>query len=385
MIAPQPFFEPRGTPFSVLGRLKALSELGHQVDLVTYHVGESVKIPGVTIHRTPWIPFIKRISIGPSLIKLFLDIFVCAKACSLLIRRRYDLLHSHEEASFFTIVLARLFRIRHLYDMHSSLPQQLRNFEYTRFFPLIRLFEWLEHRVVNSSNAIITICPALEQQVKQINGHVPHVMIENVATEGSPDEVSEEDVLKFRAIHSLEGKETILYTGTFEPYQGLDLLLASAARVVSKRKDVVFVLMGGRPDQVEQCRDRVRELGLFTHFRLTGMRPPEEIQRAIRASHVLVSPRVSGTNTPLKIYAYIQSGKPIVATNLSAHTQVLDSTIALLVDANPEAFAQGILAVLGDPVLAERLGRQARRLFEARFSFKTYLEKTDQALQLAVR
>ena len=34
MIAPQPFFQPRGTPFSVLGRLHALSELGHSVDLV---------------------------------------------------------------------------------------------------------------------------------------------------------------------------------------------------------------------------------------------------------------------------------------------------------------------------------------------------------------
>jgi len=47
MIAPQPFFEPRGTPFSVLGRLKAFSELGHEVDLVTYHVGQDVVIPKV--------------------------------------------------------------------------------------------------------------------------------------------------------------------------------------------------------------------------------------------------------------------------------------------------------------------------------------------------
>jgi hypothetical protein len=53
MIAPVPFFEPRGTPFAVLGRAKALSVLGHEVDILTYPVGQDVSIPGITIYRTP--------------------------------------------------------------------------------------------------------------------------------------------------------------------------------------------------------------------------------------------------------------------------------------------------------------------------------------------
>ena len=111
MVAPQPFFEPRGTPFSVLGRLKALSKLGHEVDLVTYHIGEDVAIPGVVIRRIPSIPFIRKISIGPSVKKLFLDMFLLVKTMSLLMRRRYDLLHSHEEASFFCVFFAKVFRV----------------------------------------------------------------------------------------------------------------------------------------------------------------------------------------------------------------------------------------------------------------------------------
>lgn len=49
MISPEPFFEPRGTPISVYQRLQALSALGYQVDLLTYHVGQDVDIPGLTI------------------------------------------------------------------------------------------------------------------------------------------------------------------------------------------------------------------------------------------------------------------------------------------------------------------------------------------------
>jgi hypothetical protein len=51
MIAPEPFFEPRGTPFSEFHRIRALTALGHQVDLVTYPFGRDVSMPGLTIFR----------------------------------------------------------------------------------------------------------------------------------------------------------------------------------------------------------------------------------------------------------------------------------------------------------------------------------------------
>jgi glycosyltransferase involved in cell wall biosynthesis len=385
MVAPQPFFEPRGTPFSVLGRLRALSALGHEVDLVTYHIGEDVQVPGVKIFRTLRIPFITQISIGPSMLKLFLDGFLLVKTLWMLLTRRYDLLHTHEEASFFGFVFARLFGLRHLYDMHSSLPQQLKNFEYTKLAPMVSLFGWFERRVIDSSHAVITICPALKSQVETINTRVPHVMIENVATEGNPDEVTEEACLQFRQIHGLVGKRIVLYTGTFEPYQGLDLLIEGAPQVVQEHPDVMFLLMGGRPAQFTMYQQRADELGLQSFFRFIGMRPPKEVPIALKICEVLVSPRSSGTNTPLKIYGYLQSGKPIVATNLYTHTQVLSPDAAMLVDTSPEAFGGGISTVLSDRHLAKQLGAGARQLFEAQYSYQNFINKTDHVLQMAMR
>lgn len=385
MIAPQPFFQPRGTPFSVLGRLRALSHLGHEVDLLTYHRGRNVIIPGVTIFRTPPFRFILDIPIGPSGIKLFLDIFLVIEALRLLRRKRYDLLHTHEEASFFGILLARLFQVPHLYDMHSSLPQQLLNFRYTCSRPLIRIFGWLERRVILASDAVITICPALAEHVNQISGNVSPVMIENVAIEKAAEAVSAAEVRAFRTAHALDGKKIVLYTGNFEPYQGIDLLVAGAERVLRQRQDTVFVLLGGKPDQVKHYQNRVAKQGMSAHFRFTGMRPPEEIPSALRVSDILVSPRVSGTNTPLKLYAYLQAGKPIVATNLPTHRQVLHPDMAVLVEPDPKALARGILSVLASPSLAAKLGKQARRLFDDRYNFQTFIKKTDLALHMALR
>lgn len=107
MLAPQPFFEPRGTPFSILGRIKALSSLGHDVDLLTFHIGQDVEKSRVRIYRTPNLGFIREIPVGPSWIKVFLDFLMVAIAFHMLLRNRYDLIHTHEEASIFGALIAK--------------------------------------------------------------------------------------------------------------------------------------------------------------------------------------------------------------------------------------------------------------------------------------
>src|SRR6476659_2285805 len=73
MIAPEPFFEPRGTPFSEFHRIRALTALGHQVDLVTYPFGRDVSMPGLRIFRCLKPPFVRSVKIGPSIAKIPLD------------------------------------------------------------------------------------------------------------------------------------------------------------------------------------------------------------------------------------------------------------------------------------------------------------------------
>src|SRR2546429_7855860 len=76
MIAPEPFFEPRGTPFSEFHRIRALIALGHEVDLVTYPFGEDVAMPGLRLFRCLRPPFLRSIRVGPSLAKPPLDVLL---------------------------------------------------------------------------------------------------------------------------------------------------------------------------------------------------------------------------------------------------------------------------------------------------------------------
>ena len=111
MIAPEPFFEPRGTPFSEYYRIQALSSLGHEIDLVTYPIGENVEIKGLKIIRCLRPFFIKNVKTGPSGAKLLLDFFLFFKVFGRILRKRYDLIHTHEEANIMGAFYSKVFRL----------------------------------------------------------------------------------------------------------------------------------------------------------------------------------------------------------------------------------------------------------------------------------
>ncbi len=379
MIAPEPFFEPRGTPFSEYHRIRALLELGHTVDLVTYPFGSDVSLPGLRIFRCLRPPFVTRVGIGPSMAKVALDAALTLTVLRRAMAGTYDVIHSHEEGSFIGAVLAGFLGRPHLYDMHSSLPQQLTNFDFSRSRLLAGAFRWMERFVIRRSRVVIVICPHLAETVRGLDPVVPTVLIENAP--GSGDTPVEGSGAAVRASLGLEASTpVILYTGTFEAYQGLDLLFRAAAHVARQRPDVRFVLAGGRPEQVEAARRDAVAAGAGDVVLFAGQRPSGEIPAYLDAADVLVSPRSTGTNTPLKIYQYLRSGCPIVATRLLTHTQVLDDEVAILTEATPEAFAAGILRAIQEPEAARQIGARARHLAETKYSYESYLARTRVAL-----
>ncbi|MBE2197903.1 MAG: glycosyltransferase family 4 protein [Anaerolinea sp.] len=384
MLAPQPFLEPRGTPLSVCQRIQALSALGHEVDLVTYHVGKDVQIPGLQIYRIPRTPFIKEVKVGPSWIKPWLDLLLFFVALKLLFSRRYEVIHSHEEAAFIAVLLSSLFGIRHIYDMHSSLPRQLKNFNFGNWTPLVYLFDLLERWVINTCDAVITIGADLEALVREINPHVTLITIENMPVYTNNATADNRDMEQLKQQLALQGLLPIVYTGTFEAYQGLDLLLESACIVVNENPKARFLLVGGKLHQISHWQQVAEQMGIAGQVQFMGTVPMEEASLYLKLAEVLVSPRTGGTSVPLKIYSYLHAGKATVATKLTAHTHVLNQDVAYLVEPTKEALAAGILKLLDDSDLRHRLGQRAQQFAEEKYSLANYLEKLRKVYQFQV-
>ncbi|MBE3557893.1 MAG: glycosyltransferase family 4 protein [Ktedonobacteraceae bacterium] len=384
MIAPEPFLEPRGTPFSVYHRIQALIALGHEVDLVTYPFGRTVKIPGLTIHRSPAPPFVQRVKIGPSLAKFPLDLLLFFTAIKRLSRKRYYYLHTHEEASIMGTLLARIFGCKHLYDMHSDLSQQLSNFAFTRNQLLIRWAAAIQRWAIRHADVIITICADLKESVEKIAPGKPVYLIENAAVDEFLPPASEQQIAALRRRLNPGNVPVLLYTGTLESYQGIDLLLHSAVIVRKELKElpgIRYVLVGGHPEQVKEYRRLAAKLGIADIVHFTGQRPLEEMPQYTALADILLSPRSEGTNTPLKLYTYLRSGKPILATNIASHTQLLTHDIAMLVAPTAEGLAQGTLALLRNPEQARVLGMRGKAKADEHYSWPAFLEKHRQAYE----
>lgn len=379
MLAPEPFFEPRGTPFSEYHRIKALGELGHHVDLVTYPIGRDVELPNLKIFRSLRPPFVRKVRIGPSFTKVLLDTLMLLTIARRVWSQKYDAIHSHEEMGLVGVWLSKWLRIPHLYDMHSSLPQQLSNFKYSKSATLRNAFDWMEGQMVHKSDVVITICQELQDTVSEMGVGHKSLLIENVMG-GDVDETPSKSPQDVRAAWRIPADAPLaLYTGTFEAYQGVDMLIDAAAIVAAKRADARVLVVGGEPAQVEAAKARAAARGAAAVVSFTGQQPAKEIPGFVAACDLLVSPRIRGTNTPLKIYSYLRSGKPIVATNLLTHTQVLTPDIARLAEPSAPAFADAILDLIDRADERARLSANARAVAQERYSRESYLKRTAEA------
>jgi glycosyltransferase involved in cell wall biosynthesis len=380
VIAPQPFFTPRGTPFSVYHRTRISAELGVEIDLLAYGEGEDVELPGVNIIRIPRVRYFEPIPVGPSFGKLVLDIIMVFWTLGLLLSRRYDVVQAHEEAAFFSAFLKPFFGYKFIYDMHSRLPRQLVNFGFTDSPEIISVFERMELAALERADAVITISPALGRYAMARMGRPDrHFLIENTLLD--PVRLRTRTASEHQAVvvDPLPAARAIVaYAGTLETYQGIDLLLEAHARVLQCQPGVLLLLVGGTPEKVQHYRDMAERLGILGACHFTGLLPQSMARDLLESATVVVSPRTEGDNTPLKVYEQLNCGIPLVATRVPSHTQVLSDEVCILADPDPEAFARAILEGLSNVRRRNEVVAAARELFDTHYSREAYIEKVSQ-------
>ena len=364
VLAPQPFFQNRGTPIATLKMLHVLSASGHEIDLLTYHEGAPIDIEHCRHMRIPNIPLVRNVPPGFSIRKLICDVVMTISAFRLCLNNQYHVIHAVEESVFMAMLIKWTLGIPYIYDMDSSLPSQM-----TDKMPFLRpigsFLRMFERLAVRHSRGVVAVCQALEDVAASHCDRVPTVRIEDASllTEDSgADEVDDES-----SVLDIEGR-SIMYVGNLAPYQGIDLLLDSFTHVFHRYPDTQLVIIGGSREDIQRYRALAvkHEIAERTHF--LGQRPIEQLGRYLEQADILVSPRTMGNNTPMKVFSYLESGVPVLATKLSMHTQVLDNEIALLVDATPLDMARGMCSLLEDKLLGEQVSDAAKDRIQANYA-----------------
>jgi glycosyltransferase involved in cell wall biosynthesis len=387
LLAPHPFFQQRGTPIAEKMLLEVLIGHGHEVEVLTFAEGDDPGIPGCRIHRLPRLPGIRDIRPGFSLKKLACDAVMLWQCLALVRSRRFDLVHAVEESAFMALAARRLFGTPYVYDMDSGLARQMLDklpvFRSLRR-PARRLLEGCEAAAVRGSIGTLAVCKSLEEQARAWDPGGLVARIEDVSLlAGCPSNAADD----LFPDDQRDGRPIVMYVGNLQSYQGIDLLLAAFALALREVPEARLVVIGGDPGSIDRYRRLCAERGIGTSVLFAGPRPVEHLAAYLQRATVLVSPRVQGDNTPMKLYSYLDSGRAVLATRLPTHTQVLTDDIACLAAPEPEAMARGLAGLLRDEVLRERLaanaGELARRELTPQAFERKVLRFYDQIAQIA--
>ncbi len=369
VIAPHPFFEERGTPIAVRAVLETLSELGHELHVLTYHIGQDLQVPNCHVHRIPRIPGVSEVPPGLSFKKLLCDAVLSAKCLKLVRQIDFDLIHAMEEAAFLAMIVKRMRGTPYVYDMDSALALQA-----LEKWPPLKVFRplmiWLERLAIRDSFAVLAVCRLLEERALAA---APGTLVERLEDMSTlPHTMPPTEDLRGELGFS---GPIVLYVGNLERYQGIDLLLSAFGQIVNQLSDVHLVLIGGRSEHIRHYSKRARQLGIDQRTHFVGPKPHALLKGYLVQADVLASPRISGINTPMKIYSYLDSGTPVLATRLPTHTQVLDDEIAFLAEPTAEGLAESLLSVFSDEDRRSKIAAEARVRVRDEYSREAFQRK----------
>ena len=373
VLAPHPFFINRGTPIDVHLVVQALSERDDTtVDMIVYPLGEDINLSNVSVYRVPFTCNIKDVRPGFSLKKIYIDFFMLFYTWKKVHKKQYSLIHAGEESVFIAMLMKMIYKIPYIYDIDSSIAQQLVE-KNPKLQPLAKIFNWFEARAMKGALANAPVCHALRELCEK-NNSSKTVTLHDISQLKNPD-------LKPTGLIRKEINSDgliLLYCGNLEVYQGVDLLVESFPYVVKEDVKVELVIIGGIPEDIERYTQKAKRLGIEENVHFLGPRPFDQLDAYLADADILVAPRIKGVNTPMKIFPYLHSGKPVLLTKLYTHTQIVTDEEAYLADATPQAFGAGIVELAKSPELREKLGKNGRAFVEKEHVYTAHKRRVDE-------
>jgi len=311
MLAPTPYFADRGCHVRIYEEARIPKHLGHEVCLVTYHLGRDM--PEIPTERIIAIPWYRKLTAGPSWHKPYLDLLLFFKALKTARNFRPDLIHAHlHEGAFIGIFLKKFLTIPLLFDCQGSLTGELIDHGFMRPGSwLAKIFAAVERFINRNVDAIITSSTSGADALSTTWG-VPAALV-NPLTDGV-------NTVEFRPGDRVAAKHTL----------GLP----------SDRPVIVF-------------------LGLLNTF--TGRVDYRQASYYLAAGDLAVSPKISLTEANGKLFNYMACGLPCLVFDTPVNREILGETGTYANFADPVDFADRLTEMIADPLGLEHQGECARQ------------------------
>jgi glycosyltransferase involved in cell wall biosynthesis len=346
MLAPTPFFGDRGCHVRILEEVRALRPRSVEVLVATYHVGR--EIDDVATVRTPRLPWVRRLPVGFSVHKPYLDLLLLRTAARAARRFAPDVVHGHlHEGAALASLLGRRIGRPAVADLQGSMTGELIDHHtLPRRGPLPGLSRRFEAAILRGPTRILASSTGFARELVERWGVAPGRVAslpDGVDTEVFRPGLAADDL---RRRFGLEGKRVVVFLGVLTAYQGVDDLLAAWPAVVAAAPDAHLLLMG-YPDE-ERYRRLVARRELGESVTLTGRIDYREAPRHLALGDVGVSPKRSGTEANGKLLDYMATGLPTVAYDGPVSREILGDAGVFVPRGDTVALGSALADLLAD-------------------------------------
>jgi glycosyltransferase involved in cell wall biosynthesis len=373
MVAPTSFFADYGAHVRPLEEIRALQRMGHRVTVCTYHNGHDV--PGIEIHRSIDIPWRKRVVVGTTRHKLYLDAALFAVVLREMRRLKPDLIHAHLHEG---ALIGQMARAAHhaplLFDYQGSLTAEMTDHGFLRPSSLLRApLTQMERTINRAADMIVTsthhAANRLRAQGTVDDGRIACIPDAVDTHRFRPDALSADERRVLRAQLGIRPTDkVVVYLGLLAPYQGTDMLLQAAADVLRRVPDAFFLIMGFPGN--ERYRVLAERLGIARRVSLPGQIPYLDAHRYLALGDVAVAPKLSETEGNQKIFNYLATGLPVVAFDTPASREILGDRATFATRGDAGSLAERLISLLTDPAMARRTGLAGRAIALQNFSWE---------------
>jgi glycosyltransferase involved in cell wall biosynthesis len=320
MLAPTPYFADRGCHVRIYEEARALRNLGHDVCIVTYHLGRDM--PGIPTCRIPSVPWYKRLSAGPSWHKPYLDMLLFCKALKTAKAFRPDVLHAHlHEGAFLGVFLKKILKIPLLFDFQGSLTTEITDHGFVGKGSVpYRAFHLLEKFINRSADFIITSSGRSATELREnwgIQAGKVCSLMDGVDCEEFRPHTKEE---ARRVSHLPLNEPVAVYLGVLNRYQGVDILLDVIRMIKESGRPLHFLIMGFPEEKYRRMAD---EMGLSDRITFTGRIDYAKAAFCLSAGDVALSPKISLSEANGKLFNYMACGLPTVAFDTPVNREIL--------------------------------------------------------------
>jgi len=379
MVAACPFPANHGTPAAIREMSEALADRGHSIHVVTYPLKDDIPIQGVTIHRTRPVGKNEQIVVGPSYQRLVFDALMISKLWGVIRKHQVDIIHAHNyEGALVGYAVKKLTGIPLLYNAINTMITELPQYGFIRPKSLaINLANFLDRFVPKMADFIIADTEDLMSFI--MDKGIPQDRIRVVPSGVNIEMFEKGDGQKVRKAYQIGERPLVIYTGTFDQFQGLDYLFQAFKIVVDRYPDGVLLLVGStvNPEHEEKYKRMASELGLAGNVIITTS-SLDDLPDFLAAADVAVVPRPFSPGIPTKLLNYMAAAKPVVSFEGSAKF-LKDGVNALLVKGEDSVeFGQAIVRLIVDKLLAQELGANVKASIKGTFDWNTIAKKIEQ-------